>query len=224
MLGAVWGPNAGRTLYWAGECVWGYIMWLGVKEYPTPPWIPHPTSHFRQGYPVTSTCAKQNRGLVQFSYTNPHLSLPPVCSPPKFYLKLDLLTGLLEFHGNLLWFEDTSWYFPLLITRSRMWAVNPGLDNDFRVFSPTPPYCFVLGLLSDKRFTSSVFVEGLLCGRPFAGRWGAKAALGDLLVQFNSIWWPWRRGWSSSLGKDIGQPLSDFLLTLSKEEEKESFL
>lgn len=26
MLGAVWGPNAGRTLYWVGKCVWGYIM------------------------------------------------------------------------------------------------------------------------------------------------------------------------------------------------------
>ena len=169
MLGAVWGPNAGRTLYWAGECVWGYIMWLGVKEYPTPPWIPHPTSHFRQGYPVTSTCAKQNRGLVQFSYTNPHLSLPPVCSPPKFYLKLDLLTGLLEFHGNLLWFEDTSWYFPLLITRSRMWAVNPGLDNDFRVFSPTPltvlfwGCCQTRGSLPQCLLKASC-VEGLLLG------------------------------------------------------------
>lgn len=101
MLGAVWGPNAGRTLYWVGECVWGYIMWLGVKEYPTPPWIPHPTPHFRQGCPVTSTCAEQNRGLVQFFSAAPHLCLPPVSSPPKFYLKLDLLKGLLEFHGNL---------------------------------------------------------------------------------------------------------------------------
>lgn len=223
MLGSVWGPNAGRTLSWVGECVWGYIMWLGVKEYPTSPWIPLPTSHFRQGCPVTGTCAEQNRGLVQFSSTAPHLCLPPVSSPPKFYLKLDLLMGLLEFHGSLLWFEDTSWYFPLLITRSRMWAVNPGLDNDFRVFSALPPpYYFVLGLLSDKRFTSSVFVEGLLCGRPFAGWWGAKAAPGELLVQFNMLAMkeglvvqPGEGHWSAP----VGLPFDSF-----KRRKKKSFL
>lgn len=59
--------------------------------------------------------------------------------------------------------------FSLLITRSRMWAVDPALDNDFRVVFHLRCFALALGCLSDKRFTSSVFIEGLLCGRPLAG-------------------------------------------------------
>ena len=58
-------------------------------------------------------------------------------------------------------------------------------------FSPPPPtsYCFVLGLLSDKRLTSSGFVEGLLCGRPFAGRWRGQGCPSRAAcpVQFNMV-------------------------------------
>lgn len=58
-------------------------------------------------------------------------------------------------------------------------------------FSLPPPtsYCFVLGLLSDKRLTSSGFVEGLLCGRPFAGRWRGQGCPSRAAcpVQFNMV-------------------------------------
>lgn len=58
------------------------------------------------GCPVTSTCVEQNRGLVQFLSAAPTSATSSLS--PKFCLKLELLKGLLEFHGNLLWFEGTS--------------------------------------------------------------------------------------------------------------------
>lgn len=91
---------------------------------------------------------------------------------PEFCLKLDLLKGLLELHGNLLWFKGTSRHFPSLIIRSRMWVVGPALDCDFKVVVVSPP-ALALGFQSAEGFTSSVFIGGLLCGRPFAGPPGA---------------------------------------------------
>lgn len=104
-----------------------------------------PRVSLKMGCPVTSTCVEQNRGLVQFLSAAPTSATSSLS--PKFCLKLELLKGLLEFHGNLLWFEGTSLYFPSLIIRSRMWVTGPALvmiSGFFFFFSS--PYCFGCGV------------------------------------------------------------------------------
>lgn len=91
---------------------------------------------------------------------------------PEFCLKLDLLRGLLELHGNLLWFKGTSRYFPSLIIRSRMWVVGPALDHEFRVVVVSPP-ALALGFQSAERLTSSVFIGGPALWTAF--RWASRS-------------------------------------------------
>lgn len=100
--------------------------------------------------------------------------LPPtsVCTgslSPKFCLKLELVKGLLKFHGNLLWFEGMTRYFPRSYHRSRMWVLGPALDNDFRVVPPALPillwlwgFCQTRGSLPPC-LSRACYVEGLSC-------------------------------------------------------------
>lgn len=103
---------------------------------------------------------------------------------PEFCPKLELLKGLLEFHGNLLWFKGTSRYFPSLIIRPGMWVVGPALDSDFRVAVVSPSWVGFGVPVSGEVYFLRVYrgacsVEGLSLGlqEPPIHR----AALGELL-------------------------------------------
>lgn len=140
---------------------------------------PYPSSHCRERCPVTSTCAEQNKGLVQFLSTAPHHCWHPY--PPKFCLKLELVKELLEFHGNLLWFEGMTWYFPSLIIDQECgyWVQRWIMISGF----PPPPTALALGFLSDERLlprclSRACYVEGLWLG----SKEPTRPALGELLV------------------------------------------
>lgn len=134
-------------------------------EFPTPP--PTVERGVLLPAPVLSRI-----GALFSSFLLPPTSICTGILSPKFCLKLERVKRLLEFHGNLLWFEGMTQYFPSLIIDQecgywvQRWRMISGL-------CPPPPNtasALALGFLSDVRLPSLVFIEGLLCGRSLAGQ------------------------------------------------------
>lgn len=119
-------------------------------EFPTPP----PT--VERGVLLPAPVLSRIGALFSSSLLPPTSICTGILSP-KFCLKLELVKGLLEFHGNLLWFEGMTQYFPSLIIDQecgywvQRWIMISGL-------SPPPQHCQCFG-----------FGVSVRCEAPFLG-------------------------------------------------------